>query len=68
MAARRAGSPCRSSRDPQIHFDYEIAMGVRFGEKEWKNTLDQWIAGHRQDIDRILVSYRIPLVEASAAR
>ncbi len=51
--------------DPGIRFDFEISMGVRFGEKEWKNTLDTWIAGHRREIDEILVSYRIPLIDAN---
>jgi hypothetical protein len=38
-------------------------MGVRFGEKEWKDKLDAWIAGHRGEIDTILASYRIPLLD-----
>ena len=46
-----------------IKFDYEISMGVRFGENEWKETLDAWIAGHRGEIDQILMSYRIPLID-----
>jgi quinoprotein dehydrogenase-associated probable ABC transporter substrate-binding protein len=54
--------------DPQIRFDYEIAMGVRFADKEWKSTLDQWIAGHGPEIDKILVSYQVPLLETTAAR
>src|SRR5262245_9096219 len=48
--------------DPAITFDYEISMGVRFGEKEWKDTLDAWIASHRGEINEILTTYRIPLV------
>jgi quinoprotein dehydrogenase-associated probable ABC transporter substrate-binding protein len=51
--------------DPKIRFDYEISMGLRNGEKEWKNTLDTWIAGHRPQIDSILISYKIPLVDAT---
>ena len=47
--------------DPQIHFEYEIAMGVRFGEKEWKDTLDQWITDHQGEIDKILTDYSVPL-------
>ena len=54
--------------DPQIRFDYEMAMGVRFADKELKGTLDQWISGHKPEIDKILVSYRVPLLETSAAR
>jgi quinoprotein dehydrogenase-associated probable ABC transporter substrate-binding protein len=49
--------------DPSIKFDYEIAMGVRFGEKEWKDTLDRWISTHQDDIRNILVSHRVPLLE-----
>lgn len=48
--------------DPQIRFDYEIAMGVRFGEKEWKDTLDRWIREHHSEIDKILASYQVPLL------
>jgi quinoprotein dehydrogenase-associated probable ABC transporter substrate-binding protein len=48
---------------PGIKFDYEISMGVRFGEKEWKDKLDAWIASHQSDINTILASYRIPLLD-----
>jgi quinoprotein dehydrogenase-associated probable ABC transporter substrate-binding protein len=51
--------------DPQIRFDYQIAMGVRFGEKQWKDTLDQWIASHRDKVQQILLSYRVPMVDAN---
>lgn len=53
--------------DPRLHFDYEIAMGVRFGEDEWRKTLDDWIATHGKDIEQILVSYRIPLLQTSGS-
>jgi quinoprotein dehydrogenase-associated probable ABC transporter substrate-binding protein len=48
--------------DPKIHFDYQIAMGLRQGEKEWKDTLDQWIGAHHDEINRILTSYHVPLL------
>ena len=48
--------------DPEIKFDYEIAMGVRFGEKEWQGTLDEWIAGHRAKVEEILTSFQVPLL------
>jgi quinoprotein dehydrogenase-associated probable ABC transporter substrate-binding protein len=51
--------------DRQIRFDYEISMGVRFGEKEWKDTLDQWIAGHEQTVREILAGFRVPLLDAN---
>jgi hypothetical protein len=39
-------------------------MGVRFGEKEWKDTLDEWIGAHEQDIRGILASFLVPLLDA----
>jgi quinoprotein dehydrogenase-associated probable ABC transporter substrate-binding protein len=51
--------------DPKIKFDYEISMGLRQGEKEWKDTLDQWIASHRTQIQSILAAYHIPLLDLS---
>jgi quinoprotein dehydrogenase-associated probable ABC transporter substrate-binding protein len=49
---------------PDIKFDYEISMGVRFGEKEWQSTLDQWIGEHQSKVEEILTSYGIPLLDA----
>jgi quinoprotein dehydrogenase-associated probable ABC transporter substrate-binding protein len=51
--------------DPEIKFDYEISMGVRFGEKEWKDTLDQWIATHEESVRGILTSFRVPQLDAN---
>jgi quinoprotein dehydrogenase-associated probable ABC transporter substrate-binding protein len=53
------------SPDPTIKFDYEMSMGVRFGEKEWKETLDQWIRDHQDEVRAILASYHVPLLDAS---
>jgi quinoprotein dehydrogenase-associated probable ABC transporter substrate-binding protein len=54
--------------DPSIRFDYEIAMGVRFTDKAWKSTLDQWIAQHRGEIERILADYQVPLLATASAQ
>jgi hypothetical protein len=40
-------------------------MGLRQGEKEWKDTLDQWIGTHHEQIQQILASYHIPLLDLS---
>ena len=53
------------ANDPQIHFEYEMAMGVRFGEKEWKDTLDQWITAHQAEIDKILTDANVPLLKVA---
>jgi len=52
--------------NPKIKFDYEISMGVRFGEKAWKEALDDWICSHRPQIQAILASYRIPLLDTAS--
>jgi quinoprotein dehydrogenase-associated probable ABC transporter substrate-binding protein len=52
--------------DPQIKFDYEIAMGLRQGEKDWQKTLDDWIAAHHTQIVQILTTYHIPLIDDPA--
>lgn len=51
--------------DPAIKFDYEISMGLRQGEKAWKDTLDAWISGHHKQIDSILLTYKVPLVDTT---
>jgi quinoprotein dehydrogenase-associated probable ABC transporter substrate-binding protein len=51
--------------DAKIKFDYEISMGLRQGEKEWQDTLDQWIGMHHSQIESILASYHIPLLDLS---
>ena len=38
--------PLRS--EPGVKFDYAVAMGVRYGERDWKETIDKLIAKTRQ--------------------
>jgi mxaJ protein len=46
-----------------VKFDYEIAMGVRYGEPEWKETVEKLIADNRAAITQILREYNVPLVD-----
>lgn len=68
LVRRHAGYPAWQAApflpNRDIKFDYEISMGVRFGEKEWKETLDAWIGQHQAKVDEILLSYRVPLLDA----
>ena len=48
--------------EPGVKFDYEIAMGVRYGEREWKATVEKLIAGNQPAITAILRDYGVPLV------
>ncbi len=52
--------PLRS--EPGVRFDYEIAMGVRYGEGEWKATVEKLIAENQATITGILREYGVPLV------
>ncbi|AET92060.1 amino acid ABC transporter substrate-binding protein [Burkholderia sp. SFA1] len=45
-----------------IRFDYEISMGVRYGEKAWRDKVDNWIASNQPKIDQILSGYQVPLL------
>lgn len=49
--------------DAQIKFDYSIAMGVRFGEREWKERIDSMIDKHRARIRAILAAYGVPQLD-----
>lgn len=46
----------------QIKFDYQIAMAVRFGEREWKEQINALIDSHRTEINAILEEYGVPLL------
>ena len=50
--------------EPGVKFDYEIAMGVRQGEREWKATVDKLLVDNRAAIATILREYNVPLVDA----
>lgn len=65
--AKRVNSPplvvVPFKRDPQIKFDYAIAMGVRFGEREWKAQVEQLIEKNLPGIRAILRDYNVPLLD-----
>jgi mxaJ protein len=49
-----------------VQFDYAMAMGVRFGEKEWKAKIETLIDNNRSQIEAILREYGVPLVAEPA--
>jgi quinoprotein dehydrogenase-associated probable ABC transporter substrate-binding protein len=49
--------------DPQIKFDYSIAMGVRFGERAWKERVEQLLESNRSRIQSILAAYGVPQLD-----
>ncbi|MEO5732500.1 MAG: quinoprotein dehydrogenase-associated putative ABC transporter substrate-binding protein [Rubrivivax sp.] len=51
--------------EPGVRFDYEMAMGVRYGEREWKQQVQTLIDSHQPEIQAILREFGVPLVDAS---
>ena len=51
--------------EPGDKFDYQMAMGVRYGEREWKQQIEGLIASKQPEIQAILKEYGVPLVDAS---
>jgi mxaJ protein len=48
---------------PDIQFDFRIAMGVRFGERAWKDRVEQLIEANRPRIQAILAAYGVPQLD-----
>ena len=51
--------------EPGVKFDYQMAMGVRYGEREWKQQIEGLIESKRSEIQAILKEYGVPVVDAS---
>ena len=43
---------------------YGITMGVRPPDQEWKRTLNRFIKDNQMEINRILLDYHVPLLDA----
>lgn len=53
--------PLRS--EPGVKLDYEMAMGVRHADRDWKAVVEGLIADNRSAIVEILREYHVPLVD-----
>jgi len=51
--------------EPGIRFDYQMAMGVRYGEREWKQQVEGLLQSKQAEIQAILREYGVPLVDES---
>jgi quinoprotein dehydrogenase-associated probable ABC transporter substrate-binding protein len=51
--------------EPGIQFDYQMAMGVRYGEREWKQKIEDLIQSQQPAIQAILKEYGVPIVDQS---
>ena len=48
--------------EPGVRMDFQMAMGVRYGEREWKQQVEALIEAKRAEIGAILADYGVPLV------
>ena len=48
---------------PEMKFVYNMSMAVRHGDSEWKDQLNGLIEKYQEDINDIIRSYGIPIVE-----
>ena len=48
---------------PEMRFHYSFSMAVRYGNKEWKETINKLIKENNKEITSILESFGVPLVE-----
>ena len=53
--------------EPGVRFDFQMAMGVRYGEREWKQQVESLIDSQQAAITDILREYGVPLLENVAA-
>lgn len=51
--------------EKNLPLDYQMAMGVRYGEKEWKEQIEKLIEDNKPQITAILKDYGVPLVDAN---
>ena len=49
--------------EPGVNFQYEMAIGVRFGEKEWKAQVEKFLDENKAEINAILHEYNVPLLD-----
>ncbi|PKM11673.1 MAG: ABC transporter substrate-binding protein [Gammaproteobacteria bacterium HGW-Gammaproteobacteria-3] len=47
---------------PGMKFDFSIAMGVRFGDKARRDTLNKLIDAHFSELQHIIAQYNVPLM------
>lgn len=51
--------------EPGVQFDYQMAMGVRYGEPEWKRQVESLIQSKQTEIKAVLQEFGVPLLEES---
>ena len=50
-------------RNTSMKFTYSMSMGVRYGNKEWKDKINQELKDNKDAIRKILTDFGVPLVD-----
>jgi mxaJ protein len=58
--------PMRS--EPGVTLEFDMAMGVRHGEPAWKAQVESFLQNHRADVQAVLRSFDVPLLEPRHAQ
>jgi mxaJ protein len=51
--------------EPGVRFDFQMAMGVRHGEREWKQQVETLLESKQTEIRAILDEFGVPVVDES---
>ncbi len=51
-------------RNREMKYTYSMSMAVRYGEKEWKEKINQLIDENRKEIRQILEDFGVPLTDS----
>lgn len=49
--------------EPGVKFDFEMAMGVRYGEKPWKDQIEKLLVSKKSEIRAILADFNVPMID-----
>jgi len=67
--AKRVKSPTLTvvpiKSEPGVKLDFQMAMGVRYGEREWKQRIEGLLESQQAGIQAILQEFAVPLVDES---
>jgi mxaJ protein len=61
-------APLAPAPEPPLSFTFEIAMGVRKGDRALRDEIDAALSRRRDDVVRILDAYGVPRIPAPAGR
>lgn len=55
--------PLVDDGDSDVQLDYRITMGVRHGERQWRDWLNDFIERRQGDIHAVLAEFHVPLLD-----